>query len=303
MITYSMPIWATLLGRFLLGEKLNRSGWIAFVLCVSGVCTLVWPLLAGGIPSGAAIELVRKGGERVVCFAPALAIARNLVRMGSDAIVIEGSEAGGHIGPVSTAVLAQEILPHVTEVPVFVAGGIGEWWEVLAAQCSDVKRRIARHQLDVLHGAAKALNVAVGLVALPLWLIGQGLRDPFRRLLARFDSGPAQPPVPARHEHVDGVGNVVAEVVQDERALMGNDGLVRTDGEPSLADVDILAAWETTDTVKSTADVLEPASADMMIQELATDAMRASLLGGEVTGLVIRLRLQAQHVMHRSSIA
>ncbi len=45
--------------------------------------------------------------------------------MGAGAIVIEGSEAGGHIGPVSTAVLAQEILPHLPEVPVFVAGGIG----------------------------------------------------------------------------------------------------------------------------------------------------------------------------------
>ena len=37
----------------------------------------------------------------------------------------EGSEAGGHIGPVSTSVLAQEILPNIKEVPVFVAGGIG----------------------------------------------------------------------------------------------------------------------------------------------------------------------------------
>jgi len=34
-------------------------------------------------------------------------------------------EAGGHIGPVSTGVLAQEILPNLPEVPVFVAGGIG----------------------------------------------------------------------------------------------------------------------------------------------------------------------------------
>jgi len=40
-------------------------------------------------------------------------------------LIIEGNEAGGHIGPVSTMVLAQEILPQVTEVPVFVAGGIG----------------------------------------------------------------------------------------------------------------------------------------------------------------------------------
>jgi enoyl-[acyl-carrier protein] reductase II len=82
-------------------------------------------VLAGGIPGAAAIQRIRDGGARVVCFAPALAVARKLVRLGADAIVIEGSEAGGHIGPVSTAVLAQEVLPHLSEVPVFVAGGIG----------------------------------------------------------------------------------------------------------------------------------------------------------------------------------
>jgi enoyl-[acyl-carrier protein] reductase II len=54
------------------------------------------------------------------------------VRMGADAIVIEGSEAGGHIGPVSTAVLAQEVLPHLRDVPVFVAGGIGRGEAVLS---------------------------------------------------------------------------------------------------------------------------------------------------------------------------
>jgi enoyl-[acyl-carrier protein] reductase II len=82
-------------------------------------------VLAGGIPPATAIGRLRDGGARVVCFAPALGIARKLVRLGADAIVIEGSEAGGHVGPVSTAVLAQEVLPHLREVPVFVAGGIG----------------------------------------------------------------------------------------------------------------------------------------------------------------------------------
>ncbi len=42
-----------------------------------------------------------------------------------DALVIEGHEAGGHIGPVSTGVLAEQILPRTKEVPVFVTGGIG----------------------------------------------------------------------------------------------------------------------------------------------------------------------------------
>jgi enoyl-[acyl-carrier protein] reductase II len=82
-------------------------------------------VLAGGLPSKEAIQKLKTAGVKVICFAPALALARKLVRSGVDALIIEGHEAGGHIGPVSTSVLAQEILPHVMEVPIFVAGGIG----------------------------------------------------------------------------------------------------------------------------------------------------------------------------------
>jgi enoyl-[acyl-carrier protein] reductase II len=89
-------------------------------------------VLAGGLPSAAAIARIKDSGAKLLGFAPALAIAKKLVRMGADAIVIEGMEAGGHIGPVSTSVLAQEILPHVTEVPIFVAGGIGRGEAILS---------------------------------------------------------------------------------------------------------------------------------------------------------------------------
>ncbi len=82
-------------------------------------------ILAGGLPRGTIIQRAKQNGANVVCFAPTLSIAKKLVRSGADALVVEGMEAGGHIGPVSTAVLAQEILPHIREVPVFIAGGIG----------------------------------------------------------------------------------------------------------------------------------------------------------------------------------
>ncbi|MGB8182618.1 MAG: nitronate monooxygenase family protein [Stellaceae bacterium] len=82
-------------------------------------------VLAGALPPAPAVARVKQSGAKLLCFAPALSIAKKLVRMGADAIVIEGMEAGGHIGPVATSVLAQEILPYVSEVPVFVAGGIG----------------------------------------------------------------------------------------------------------------------------------------------------------------------------------
>jgi enoyl-[acyl-carrier protein] reductase II len=82
-------------------------------------------VLAGGLPPAECLQLLRAGGVRAIGFAPVLAIARKLRRSGIDALVLEGSEAGGHIGAVSTGVLAQEILPHVDDLPVFVAGGIG----------------------------------------------------------------------------------------------------------------------------------------------------------------------------------
>ena len=82
-------------------------------------------VLAGGLPSGATIKKLKEGGAKVICFAPVLVLAKRLIRSGADALVIEGSEAGGHIGPVSTSVLAQEILSEITDIPIFVAGGIG----------------------------------------------------------------------------------------------------------------------------------------------------------------------------------
>ena len=89
-------------------------------------------VLAGGLPPRGVVPRLKEGGAKVLCFAPSLAVGRKLARGGADALIIEGAEAGGHIGPVSTSVLAQEILPHLKEVPVFVAGGIGSG-EAIAA--------------------------------------------------------------------------------------------------------------------------------------------------------------------------
>jgi enoyl-[acyl-carrier protein] reductase II len=82
-------------------------------------------IFAGSIPSGKDIEQAKAAGARVLCFAPILSLAKRLIKQGVDALIIEGNEAGGHIGPVATSVLAQEFLLNIKEVPVFVAGGIG----------------------------------------------------------------------------------------------------------------------------------------------------------------------------------
>lgn len=97
-------------------------------------------VLAGGLPPTGSVETIKATGAKLICFAPTLVMGKRLIRHGVDALIIEGCEAGGHIGPVSTSVLAQEILPHLAgEVPVFVAGGIGRgeaiaaWLEMGAA--------------------------------------------------------------------------------------------------------------------------------------------------------------------------
>jgi enoyl-[acyl-carrier protein] reductase II len=101
-----------------------------------GVCAkhgVTHVVLAGGLPPTGSLDAIKVSGAKVICFAPALSLAKKLIRSGVDALVIEGMEAGGHIGPVSTSVLAQEILPEVAgQVPVFVAGGIGRG-EAIAA--------------------------------------------------------------------------------------------------------------------------------------------------------------------------
>jgi enoyl-[acyl-carrier protein] reductase II len=95
-------------------------------------------VLAGGLPPKGSIEAIKaprdgKAGTKLLCFAPALSLARKLARSGVDALIVEGMEAGGHIGPVATSVLVQEILPEMSaQLPVFVAGGIGRG-EAIAA--------------------------------------------------------------------------------------------------------------------------------------------------------------------------
>ena len=60
-------------------------------------------------------------------------------------------------------------------------------WESLAS---------SRRQDRILHGGAKLLNVVIGFIALPLWLLGQRLSEPLRRCLARLDTEPEPLPVP-----------------------------------------------------------------------------------------------------------
>ena len=168
-------------------------------------------VLAGGIPKSASVDAIKAYGGKAIGFAPSAGIGRKLIKMGIDAIVIEGMEAGGHIGPVSTSVLAQEILPEIRDVPVFVAGGIGRG-EAIAAYlemgaagvqlgtrfvCASESVAHDNFKKAFINAAARdaqpSVQVDPDFPVIPVRAIQNAATDEFTRLqhqiIARFRSG------------------------------------------------------------------------------------------------------------------
>ena len=81
-------------------------------------------VFAGSFPRQEEVRIAKASGAKVLCFASNDSIAERMIDYGADALILEGSEAGGHIGHVSTIVLIQQVLFHYPQLPVFVAGGI-----------------------------------------------------------------------------------------------------------------------------------------------------------------------------------
>ncbi len=82
-------------------------------------------IFAGSFPKEKEILEAKATGAKVMCFASTISIAERMIRFGADAIILEGSEAGGHIGHVSSMVLLQQLLfKYADRLPIFVAGGI-----------------------------------------------------------------------------------------------------------------------------------------------------------------------------------
>jgi len=82
-------------------------------------------VFAGAVPKDQEIEQAKTSGAKVLSFASTAALAKRMIRSGVDGLILEGMEAGGHIGPVAGAVLWQQILFRFSkEVPIFIAGGI-----------------------------------------------------------------------------------------------------------------------------------------------------------------------------------
>lgn len=78
------------------------------------------------------IEGWKAAGTKVVPVVPSLSLGKRMQSAGADAVVGEGSEAGGHIGKLSTMVLVSELCQGLG-IPVVAAGGIYDWRGVAAA--------------------------------------------------------------------------------------------------------------------------------------------------------------------------
>ncbi len=81
-------------------------------------------IFAGNFPKKNDVAQMKAAGKKVLSFASTDSIADQMVRFGVDGLILEGSEAGGHIGHVSLMILLQQVLFHQPGVPVVVAGGI-----------------------------------------------------------------------------------------------------------------------------------------------------------------------------------
>ncbi len=57
IVAYSMPIWAALLSRLMLRERLDRARLTGLALCASGLTILLWPLVADGFPPTVVLSL------------------------------------------------------------------------------------------------------------------------------------------------------------------------------------------------------------------------------------------------------
>jgi enoyl-[acyl-carrier protein] reductase II len=79
------------------------------------------------------IKKFQDAGIKVIPVVPNVKLAQRIAAAGADAMVIEGMEAGGHIGKQTTMALMENVLPNVKDVPILVAGGISDGRAIAAA--------------------------------------------------------------------------------------------------------------------------------------------------------------------------
>ncbi len=101
---------------------------IVDIVCDEGV-----PVVTTGAGNpGKYIEKLKQHNVKIIPVVPTVSLARRLEKLGVDALIVEGTEAGGHIGELTTLVLVPQVVDAVN-IPVIAAGGIGDSRGFLAA--------------------------------------------------------------------------------------------------------------------------------------------------------------------------
>lgn len=81
---------------------------------------------------GKYLKKLKEINTKIIPVIPSVALAKRVERSGVDAIIVEGTEAGGHIGELTTMVLVPQVVDAVN-IPVIAAGGIADGRGMLAA--------------------------------------------------------------------------------------------------------------------------------------------------------------------------
>ncbi|EAD0073841.1 DUF561 domain-containing protein [Listeria monocytogenes] len=71
------------------------------------------------------MEKFKAAGIKVIAVIPSVKIAQKMEEIGVDAVVAEGTEAGGHVGETTTMALVRQVVSAVN-IPVIAAGGIAD---------------------------------------------------------------------------------------------------------------------------------------------------------------------------------
>jgi enoyl-[acyl-carrier protein] reductase II len=91
------------------------------------------PVITTGAGSpGDYIERWKEAGSKVIPVVASAALAKRMERLGADAVVAEGCEAGGHIGELTTMALTPAVCEAVS-IPVICAGGVADGRGMVAA--------------------------------------------------------------------------------------------------------------------------------------------------------------------------
>ena len=81
---------------------------------------------------GKYINKFREIGSMIIPVVPSVALAKRMEKTGVEALIVEGTEAGGHVGELTTMALVPQVVDAVN-IPVIAAGGIADGRGLIAA--------------------------------------------------------------------------------------------------------------------------------------------------------------------------